>query len=101
MGRLDRALEFAHAFPDYFIYAVCDDAGVPMYVGCTSDPVERWTAHLTDKTHQQPLRKWIAKHPHRFEVLASAWHKDEALGIEREYIAALAPPFNNAHAPLA
>lgn len=103
MGRLDRVLAFAEAQPRWFVYAVSDLAGAPVYVGATSHPERRYRQHRDGSRPWQPeLTAWMQAHlgAHQFEVLDTFPTKRMMLDAEAEYIAHLRPILNPGRWPI-
>lgn len=97
MGRLSRVLEHAANQPHWFVYAICDKDGKPVYIGSTSNPERRYLQHRAgpQTRWQRPLRAWVSANQHQFEVLDTFPCKRDMLDAEREYIAYLRPAFNH------
>ena len=106
MGRLDAILAYSRSIASMprmgFVYAICDVDGVPVYVGCSTQPKLRYLQHKRAGKHRE-LWLWLARNWrwHTFEIL------DQYSGIramhdaEHEYIRYLMPRFNRAGLPRA
>lgn len=94
MGRLDAVLAWSVMQPRFFVYAISDPSGKPVYVGRTENPERRYSAHKSDKSWQQPLRRWVASNEHVFEILDTYPTKRMMIDAEQQYIAYLTPEFN-------
>ena len=94
MGRLDAVLAYAKAQPKFFVYAISDLAGKPVYVGRSEYPERRYSQHKSCKVWQQPLRMWVADNPHTFEILDTYPTNRMMIDAEQQYIAYLTPEFN-------
>lgn len=100
MGRLDKVLAFAHEQPRFFVYAICDPAGTPVYVGATSFPERRHRQHQDpSRRWQRELTAWMQANSasHSFEILDTFPTKRMMLDAEREYIGYLRPALNVQH----
>lgn len=101
MGRLDAVLRFARAQPRWFVYAISDLEGRPVYVGSTAHPERRCRQHLEGKpTWQLPLRAWVRANEHRFEILDTFPTRRMMLDAEEQYILYLRPQFNSIYSSM-
>ena len=93
--RLKAVLDYAAAQPKWFVYAITDQAGKPVYVGSTKHPERRHRQYLERKGRwQKAIREWVAGNRHVFELLDHYPTRRMMLDAEHEYIAYLSPRFN-------
>ena len=97
MSRLGKVLEFCHAQPLFFVYAIRGIEGHPVYIGRTCSPERRYRMHLAKwgRLARPDLFAWLKAHPSAtLEVLDSFHTRREMIDAEQEYIGTLRPRFN-------